>query len=104
MAFSGVSGQIECGVNYSSFVVTDLRAAIDSCLRRNMLKCLATILTSFAFSLPLAAQKDTAPNGYYQNSDSGATFTGFLQPENSDPQEITLVYTKGSKSDRFVGR
>ncbi len=69
-----------------------------------MLRCLATILTACAFSFPLLAQKGTAPNGYYPNSYFGATFTGILQPENGDPQEITLVYTKGSKSDRFVGR
>ncbi len=69
-----------------------------------MFKCLATALTACAFSLPLVAQKGTAPNGYYPNSYYGATFTGTLQSENGDPQEITLVYTKGSKSDRFVGR
>jgi hypothetical protein len=37
MALSAASDQIDCGVKYSSFVVTDLRAAIDSCLRENML-------------------------------------------------------------------
>ena len=74
------------------------------CLKENILKCLATILTACAFSLPLVAQKGVAPNGYYPNSYYGATFTGVLQPESGEPQEITLVYTKGSKSDRFVGK
>jgi hypothetical protein len=69
-----------------------------------MSKCLATILIACVFSLPLVAQKGSAPTGYYPFSYSGATFTGLLQPENGDPQEITLVYTKGNKSETFVGR
>jgi hypothetical protein len=51
----------------------------------------------------VSPKKAPTLNGYYPNSYSGASFTGFLQPENSDPPEITLVYTKGGKSDRFVG-
>lgn len=69
-----------------------------------MLKCSVTILTACAFSFPLFAQKGVAPNGYYPNSYFGATFTGVLQPGTGEPQQITLVYRKGNKSENFVGR
>jgi hypothetical protein len=74
------------------------------CSRENMLKCLVTVLTACVFSLPSLAQKGVAPNGYYPNSYFGATFTGVLQPETGELQEITLVYTKGNKSENFVGK
>jgi hypothetical protein len=54
--------------------------------------------------LPLRAQHATAPNGYYPHTYSGSIFTGSLESVVPDTQEITLVYTKGSKTERFVGR
>ena len=50
------------------------------------------------------AQKGTAPNGYYPSNYSGATFTGAIQSAVPEHEEITLVYTKGDKSEIFVGR
>jgi len=69
-----------------------------------MLRRLITLLTACAFSIPLVAQQGTAPNGYYPNTYAGSTFSGALEVTKGDPQQITLVYTKGTKSERFVGR
>jgi len=55
------------------------------------------------YVLPTNAQKGTAPNGYYPNTYSGATFTGVVE-HGTDPMEVALVYTHGTKSERFVGR
>jgi hypothetical protein len=56
------------------------------------------------FSLSLSAQHGTAPNGYYPQNFSGSIFTGSLESATADTQEITLAYSKGNKSERFVGR
>ena len=69
-----------------------------------MWKCLAAVLTAGVLSLPLEAQQGTAPDGFYPNSYAGATFTGVFQPDSSDALLITLVYTRGSKSETFVGK
>jgi hypothetical protein len=55
-------------------------------------------------SLPLRAQYGSAPNGYYPPNYSGSIFTGSLESAASDTQEMTLVYTKGNKTERFAGR
>jgi hypothetical protein len=69
-----------------------------------MWKRLAATLCACTFSLPLLAQKGTAPNGYYPASYAGATFTGVLQASSSNLQAITLIHTKGNKSETFVGK
>ena len=55
-------------------------------------------------SLPLRAQYGSAPNGYYPPGYTGSIFTGSLESAAADTQEMTLVYTKGNKTERFVGR
>jgi len=62
------------------------------------------LLIACVFSAPLEGQHGTAPNGYYPEGYAGSIFTGSLESANADTQEITLVYTKGNKSERFVGR
>jgi hypothetical protein len=56
------------------------------------------------FSLPLGAQYGSAPTGYYPPNYAGSIFTGSLESAAPDSQEMTLVYTKGNKTERFVGR
>jgi len=69
-----------------------------------MSKYLRVVLIVFIFSPLLKAQKGTAPNGYYPGEYQGAIFTGSLEAVTAENQEMTLVYTKGSKTERFVGR
>jgi len=69
-----------------------------------MWKTLPIVLVIGLFSVPLEAQKGTAPNGYYPPTFQGSIFTGSLELGAADTQEITLTYTKGSKSEHFVGR
>ena len=69
-----------------------------------MLKSLRILLAVCFLSNPVLAQYGSAPNGYYPHSYFGATFTGTLEVTKGDPQEITLVYSKGAKSERFVGK
>ncbi|HEV1995152.1 MAG TPA: hypothetical protein VGR03_12555 [Candidatus Acidoferrum sp.] len=52
----------------------------------------------------LNAQKGTAPNGYYPQNYSGSIFTGSLDSADANTQEITLVFSKGNKTERFVGQ
>lgn len=60
---------------------------------------LATLLMFPAFAL---GQHRVAPNGYYPANYHGDTFTGEVTAANGD--EITLTYTKGKKTQTFVGR
>lgn len=69
-----------------------------------MLRALLAFLLSSLIALPLRAQHGTAPNGYYPKSYSGDIFTGLLEASKDDPQRFTLVYTKGTKSERFAGK
>jgi hypothetical protein len=63
----------------------------------------AEVLCIVACLIPIRAQKGTAPSGYYPATYQGDTFTGAVDSTNADTQEITLAYTKGSKSQTFVG-
>jgi hypothetical protein len=57
-----------------------------------------------AVALETGAQKATAPDGYYPYAFFGTIFTGRVESGNAGTQELTLVYTKGNKTERFVGR
>jgi hypothetical protein len=63
-------------------------------------------LMALVFSSASEAQKGTAPSGYYPPGYFGATFTGSIEPPtvDADAEEIVLVYTKATKSERFTGR
>jgi hypothetical protein len=69
-----------------------------------MRKSLLIVTVIGFFSASLEAQHGTAPNGYYPQTFQGSIFTGSLELGAADTQEIALIYTKGSKSERFVGR
>jgi hypothetical protein len=89
---------------YPDLVISDPNRAIDSG-EKYMLKVAGIVLIVFVFSSPSRAQKGTAPNGFYPANYFGATFTGSLEAGvAADHQEITLVSTKSSKPERFVGR
>lgn len=64
---------------------------------------------AFAFCLVLIlmprliAQHGTAPNDYYPPGYSGDTWSGEVTSTNDETREITLTYTKGSKTETFTG-
>jgi hypothetical protein len=59
-------------------------------------------LLSLLFALPSQPQKGAAPNGYYPPGYNGSTFTGVA--ESSEGGQLALLYTKGNRQERFVGR
>jgi hypothetical protein len=71
-------------------------------LRGGTVRRILTVLTTITF-LPIiiSAQYGTAPNNYYPDNYSGSIFTGIVT-ETGDNQ-ITLTFTKGSKTDTFTG-
>ena len=60
-------------------------------------------VTLLALCVRVPAQYGSAPNGYYPPTYSGSTFTGKFVKGDAD-QNLTLIYSKGSKSETFVGR
>lgn len=50
-----------------------------------------------------SAQHGTAPNGYYPAGYHGDTWTGVVSSVNESEGEFTLTYTKGNKTETFVG-
>ena len=70
-----------------------------------MVKPSALVLIVLFLSAPLLAQKGTAPSGYYPANYFGRTFTGEVVPEpGATTDEMTLIYTKGNRSEKFTGR
>ncbi len=60
--------------------------------------CLVLILLSRA-----RAQHGSAADGYYPFGYAGDTWSGEVTSTNDDTREITLTYTKGSKTETFTG-
>jgi hypothetical protein len=68
-------------------------------------------MKSFAFAIWLIlilmprslAQHGTAPNDYYPPGYSGDTWSGEVTSTNDETREITLTYTKGTKTETFTG-
>jgi hypothetical protein len=60
-------------------------------------------LTLFVFASAASGQHGTAENGYYPSAYQGETWTGVVVSANEQTNEITLSYTKGGKSQTFVG-
>jgi hypothetical protein len=60
--------------------------------------CLVLILMPRAL-----AQHGSAPDGYYPFGYAGDTWSGEVTSTNDDTREITLTYTKGSKTETFTG-
>ena len=59
-------------------------------------------LFSLLFSIMAVAQYGTAPNGNFPANYDGDTFTGTLTAAEGD--QFTLTYTKGNKTETFVGK
>jgi hypothetical protein len=55
-------------------------------------------------SLLLFAQHGSAPNGYYPPNYGGDTFTGTVAATDDAAQTVTLGYSKGKKTEDFMGR
>jgi hypothetical protein len=60
-------------------------------------------LALFVFASSAFGQHGTAENGYYPSAYQGDTWTGVVVAANELTGEITLSYTKGGKSQTFVG-
>jgi hypothetical protein len=69
-----------------------------------MWRYVSTFIIICGWSVRLAAQSGTAPSGYYPPTYNGSIFTGTLETVDADTQEIKLAYSKGSKSEHFIGR
>ncbi|HEX8814420.1 MAG TPA: hypothetical protein VF753_02870 [Terriglobales bacterium] len=63
---------------------------------------LVATLFSSLFCAPSLAQYGTAPEGDFPASYNGDTFSGTVTAAETD--QLTLTYTKGSKTDTFVGK
>ena len=64
---------------------------------------LAAIACAFLLaSVAIPAQYGTAPAGYYPSKFTGSTFKGTVTSVSND--EITLTYSKGTKTQTFTGR
>jgi hypothetical protein len=57
----------------------------------------------FVFAIAALGQHGTAENGYYPSVYQGDTWTGVVVSASERTGEITLSYTKGGKSQTFVG-
>lgn len=64
-----------------------------------------TLALSICFLLPLLAyaRHGSAENGYYPMGFHGDTWTGVVSATDDPAREITLVFTKGSKTETFIG-
>ena len=60
-------------------------------------------LALFVFASAAFGQHGTAENGYYPSGYQGDTWTGVVVSASEQTGEITLSYTKGGKSQTFVG-
>ena len=60
-------------------------------------------LACFVFASAALGQHGTAENGYYPAGYRGDTWTGVVVSASEQTGEITLSYTKGGKSQTFVG-
>jgi hypothetical protein len=68
-----------------------------------MKKLFAALAFLILFTGVSMAQKGTAEPDYYPQGYSGDTWTGEVTSINEDTREFTLTYTKGDKSQTFVG-
>jgi hypothetical protein len=60
-------------------------------------------LAWFVFASAALGQHGTAENGYYPPGYQGDTWTGVVVSASEQTDEITLSYTKGGKSQTFIG-
>ena len=60
-------------------------------------------LALFVFASAAFGQHGAAENGYYPPGYQGDTWTGVVVSASEQTGEITLSYTKGGKSQTFVG-
>ena len=60
-------------------------------------------LALFAFASAAFGQHGTAESGYYPSAYQGDTWTGVVLSASEQTGEITLSYTKGGKSQTFIG-
>jgi hypothetical protein len=66
-------------------------------------RAVLTVTFLMTFCTTVFAQHGSAPNGYYPLGYSGDTWTGEVASTDDTTREITLTYTKGTKSETFTG-
>ncbi len=67
------------------------------------MKIAAAILGILLIGGAAFGQHGTAPNDYYPAGYTGNTWRGFVSGVNEETGEFTLTYTKGNKTETFVG-
>jgi hypothetical protein len=70
---------------------------------RRAVKIAAAFLGILLIGGAAFAQQGTAPNGNYPAGYTGNTWTGVVSNVNEATGEFTLTFTKGSKTETFVG-
>jgi hypothetical protein len=60
-------------------------------------------LLLFATCPAVSAQHGTAEDGYYPDHYSGDTWTGIVASVSDNTREVTLTFTRGAKTESFVG-
>jgi hypothetical protein len=72
--------------------------------KKKLARCCGILWLCCLTTTQLDAQSGTAVNGYYPPNYNGAVFTGALESTAGDARQVTLVYVKGTETQRFVGR
>jgi hypothetical protein len=67
------------------------------------LRPLAAMLATLLIATAASAQHGTAKSGYFPARYNGDTWTGVVTNVNDTTGEFTLTYTKGDKTQTFVG-
>ena len=68
-----------------------------------MKKAILTTIFLMTSCTAVFGQHGSAPDGYYPPGYSGDTWTGEVVSTDDTTREITLTYTKGTKSETFTG-
>jgi hypothetical protein len=118
VSINGITGQMGAGTNLSGYAIyrgltpkvqltedkpTDLSQCCEMGGKLSMKHLHFLLLALFVFARATFGQHGTAENGYYPAVYQGDTWTGVVVSASEQTGEITLSYTKGGKSQTFIG-
>jgi hypothetical protein len=118
VAINRTAGQMDEGTNLSDYracqeltprvqLTEDRPAYVSQCWelggKFSMKRLRFLPLAWFVFASAAFGQHGTAENGYYPPGYQGDTWTGVVVSASEQTDEITLSYTKGGKSQTFIG-